>query len=60
MFLIVEEIEGLYYYWGEYKTLIEASNEYNRIKKEYPDLFLLVVREGQVEIEEADYCRDFY
>lgn len=60
MFLIVEEVEGLYYYWGEYKTLTEASDEYNRLKKEYPNLFLLVVREGQVEIEEVDYCRDFY
>ena len=61
MFLILEEIDGLFYYWGEYKTLIEASDKFNELKKEYPNIRFLVAREGQVEIEEDDssYLRDF-
>lgn len=61
MFLILEEIDDLYYYWGEYKTLIEASDKFNELKKEYPDIRFLVAREGQFEIEEEDcwYYRDF-
>ena len=62
MFWVVIEDEGLFYYWAEFKTVDEACDEFIRIRKEYPHLFPLVVREGQVEVEEEDCwaLRDFY
>lgn len=61
MFWVVIEEEGLFYYWGEYDTLKEASDEFNKIRKTYPDLCPLVTRKNQVELEGEDswYLRDF-
>lgn len=61
MFWIIEEVEGLCYYWEECETIAEAFDKAKTIKEKYSDVFPLIVRAGAVEIEESDEwnLRDF-